>query len=556
MVIYSILKIAGSLGLFLYGMKVMSDGIQKTAGDGLHKILNYMTINRFAAVLTGFAVTTIVQSSSATTVMVVSFVNAGLLNLTQAIGVIMGANIGTTVTGWIVALIGFKFSITAIALPAIGLGLPLVFSKKLGKQDLGEVLIGFGILFLGLDFLKNSVPDIKNHPEYLEFLTNFTNLGVFSYIIFVAIGALLTIIIQSSSASMAITLTMAYSGWIDYSTASAVIIGSNIGTTVTAYLASIGTNTNAKRASRAHILFNIAGAVLILIVHSPMLRLVDMIIPGNPETGTAIPEHLAMFHTLFNIMTTAVFVWFVPQFAKIVEKIVPDAEAGFDSKYELKYISTGIQDTAEINLVKARSEISKMAGITEEMFLNFLSIFNKPNKNLGKEVARLKEMEDFTDQMQEQITSYLIECSSEGLNEEGIRSATAMIRVVNELESIGDSCYNLILLSERRHKKRIEIEKEALDALTPINSTVSEFLAYIRTNLDSQFDAENLKEALSLEETIDAERKSLRKKSRKRIQTGSDIKSELLYLDIVKHLEHIGDYSLNIAEAIKTTHHV
>jgi phosphate:Na+ symporter len=551
MIIYTILKIAGSLGLFLYGMKVMSDGIQKTAGDGLHKILNYMTINRFAAVLTGFAVTTLIQSSSATTVMVVSFVNAGLLNLTQSIGVIMGANIGTTVTGWIVAMIGFKFSVTAIALPAIGIGLPLVFSKKLGKQDLGEVLIGFGILFLGLDFLKNSVPDIKSHPEYLEFLATFTDLGIFSYIIFVIAGALLTVIIQSSSASMAITLTMAYSGWIDYSTASAIIIGSNIGTTVTAYLAAIGTNTNAKRASRAHILFNISGAVLILIVHTPILRLVDMIIPGDPTIGTAIPEHLAMFHTLFNIMTTAVFVWFVPQIAKIVEKIVPDTDAEFETKYELKYISTGIQDTAEINLVKARSEISKMAGITEEMFQNFLNIFNAPDKKLGKEVKKLKDMEDFTDQMQEQITSYLIECSSEGLNEYGIKSATAMIRVVNELESIGDSCYNLILLSEKRHNKGLKIDKSALDALKPLTSTVSDFLAFIRTNLEYQFSEETLNEALALEATVDDQRKLLRKKSRKRIQTGSDIKAELLYLDLVKHLEHIGDYSLNIAEAFK-----
>ncbi|MBI9108566.1 MAG: Na/Pi cotransporter family protein [Spirochaetales bacterium] len=551
MVIYSILKIAGSLGLFLYGMKVMSDGIQKTAGDGLQKILNYMTINRFAAVFTGFAVTTLIQSSSATTVMVVSFVNAGLLTLTQSIGVIMGANIGTTVTGWIVALIGFKFSITTIALPAIGIGLPLVFSKKLGKQDLGEVLIGFGILFLGLDFLKNSVPDIKHHPEYLEFLTHFTNLGFLSYLIFVAVGALLTLVIQSSSASMAITLTMAYSGWIDYPTAAGIIIGSNIGTTVTAYLASIGANTSAKRASLAHILFNIMGAVLITIVYNPILNLVDIIIPGDPAAGTAIPEHLAMFHTLFNIMTTAVFIWFIPQFTKIVEKLIPESKDDFDKKYELKYISTGIQDTAEINLLKVKSEISKMAGITEEMFQKFLSIFSEPDKKLGAEVKKLKDMEDVTDQMQEQITAYLIECSAEGLNEYGMKTSTAMIRVVNELESIGDSCYNLILLSERRHNKGIAIEKTALDALDPMTKTVSDFLAFIRTSIGHRFSEEDLAKAIKFEAKVDQERKSLRKKSQKRIQKGSDVKSELLYLDIVKHLEHIGDYSLNIAEAFK-----
>ena len=551
MVIYSILKIAGSLGLFLYGMKVMSDGIQKTAGDGLQKILNYMTMNRFAAVITGFAVTALIQSSSATTVMVVSFVNAGLLNLTQAIGVIMGANIGTTVTGWIVALIGFKFSITTIALPAIGIGLPLVFSKKLGKQDLGEALIGFGILFLGLDFLKNSVPDIKQHPEYLEFLSHFADLGILSYLIFVVVGALLTVIIQSSSASMAITLTMAYSGWIDYSTASAVIIGSNIGTTITAYLASIGTNTNAKRASRAHILFNIAGALLVLAVHSPLLKLVDIIVPGNPLAGTGIPEHLAMFHTLFNLFTTGIFMWFVPQFAAIVERIVPESEDEFEKKYELKYISTGIQDTAELNLMKAKSEISKMAGITEDMFERYQTIFSSPDKNMGKEVKKLKEIEDFTDQMQEQITSYLIECSSEGLNEFGMKTSTAMIRVVNELESIGDSCYNLIILAERRHKKNIEINDAGLKALAPITKTVSDFLGFIRGSLDSPFTEEDLQKAIKLEIKVDKQRKSLKKDARKRIQKGSNVKSELLYLDIVKHIEHIGDYSLNIAESLK-----
>ncbi len=551
MIIYAILKIAGSLGLFLYGMKAMSDGIQKTAGDGLQKVLNYMTINRFAAALTGFVVTALVQSSSATTVMVVSFVNAGLLSLTQAIGVIMGANIGTTVTGWIVALIGFKFSIVTIALPAIGLGLPLIFSKRLGKQDLGEVLIGFGILFLGLDFLKDSVPDIKSHPEYLEFLARFADWGFLSFLVFVAVGTLLTVIIQSSSASMAITLTMAYSGWIDYHTAAAVIIGSNIGTTITAYLAAIGTNTNAKRASRAHILFNIFGAILISIVYAPFLKLVDMIVPGDPTMGAGIPEHLAMFHTLFNIANTALFIWFIPQFARIVEKLVPETKDDFDLKYEFKYISTGIQDTAEINLMRAKSEISKMAGINREMFSIFLSIFGKPDKKLGKEVRKLKDMEDFTDQMQEHITAYLIECASEGLNEDGMRTSTGMIRIVNELESIGDSCYNLILLSERRYNKELPIPKEALDALKPMSGTVTEFLEFITTKVDHSFTDVEMEQANKLETRVDEQRRSLRKKSRKRLQTGSDVKAELLYLDVVKHLEHIGDYALNIAEALR-----
>ena len=551
MVIYSILKIMGSLGLFLYGMKIMSDGIQRTAGESLQKVLNFMTINRVAAVATGFAVTAIVQSSSATTVMVVSFVNAGLLSLQQAIGVIMGANIGTTVTGWIVALIGFKFSITAVALPAIGIGLPLVFSKKLNKQDLGEVLIGFGILFLGLNFLKDSVPDIKHHPEYLEFLRHFADLGFLSYVIFIIVGALITIVIQSSSASMAITLTMAYSGWVDYQTAAALIIGSNIGTTVTAYLASIGTNTGAKRASRAHILFNLAGAVIILILYTPFMRLVDMLIPGNPMAGEAIPEHLAMFHTLFNIANTLIFIWFIPQYARIVEKIVPETREDFDLKYTFKYISTGIQDTAEINLLRAYTEVSKMAGITDEMFSRFMKVFKKPDSKMGKDVKKIKDMEEFTDQMQEQLSSFLIECSGEGLNESGAKSVAILLRIINELESIGDSCFNLILLAERRYRKKLEFGDKAVESLSPMTATVSEFLRFIRDSINREFTGRELDTALKFEEKVDKQRRILRRESRKRMQKGSDVKAELIYLELVKHIEHIGDYSLNIAEALK-----
>ena len=264
-IITMILKLMGALGVFLYGMRVMSEGLQKSAGTKLKSILDFMTQNRVFAVLTGFIITAFVQSSSATTVMVVSFVNAGLLELAQAIGVIMGANIGTTVTTWIVSLIGFKFKITAIALPVIGIGLPLIFSKVQKRKDFGEVLVGFGLLFLGLMFLKQSVPDIKTHPQALSFIQNFTDLPFFlSTIIFVILGTILTIVVQSSSAAMAITVTMAAFGWINFPTAAAIVLGENIGTTITAYLASIGTSVNARRAARAHFLFNIFGVIWML----------------------------------------------------------------------------------------------------------------------------------------------------------------------------------------------------------------------------------------------------------------------------------------------------
>jgi phosphate:Na+ symporter len=258
-----------------------------------------------------------------------------------------------------------------------------------------------------------------------------------------------------------------------------------------------------------------------------------------------------MFHTLFNIFNTAVFIWFIPQFAKIVTRLVPEAKDDFGIKYELKYISTGIQDTAELNLMRSKTEISKMAGVTEEMFEQFVNIFSKPDMKLGKDVNKLKEMEDYTDQMQEHISAFLIDCISEGLNESGMRTATSMLRIVNELESIGDSCYNLILISERRYNKKLVFPRAAVESLEPIFSTVTDFLNFIKMSLNRQFSEEDLQEAIKFESKVDSQRKTLSKKARKRIQTGSDVKAELLYLDVVKHIEHIGDYSLNIAEALK-----
>ena len=271
------LNILGSLGIFLFGMKVMSEGIQKTAGNRLRSILAYMTQNRFTGVITGFITTCLVQSSSATTVMVISFVNAGLLTLTESIGIIMGANIGTTITGWMVAILGFKFKITTIALPSIGIGLPLIFSKVIKRKNLGEIFVGFGLLFLGLKFLKESVPDIKNNPEVLEFLKSYTDLGMVSVLIFVVVGVFLTIIVQSSSAAMTITITMAFKGWIDFPTAAALVLGENIGTTITAYLASLGGNYHAKRASRAHMIFNLLGVTWMLISFSIFVLAFDQI---------------------------------------------------------------------------------------------------------------------------------------------------------------------------------------------------------------------------------------------------------------------------------------
>ena len=544
-VLVTILEVVGSLGLFLYGMKVMSDGIQKAAGDGLQSILNHITSNRFVAVFTGFAITAIIQSSSATTVMVVSFVNAGLLSLTQSIGVIMGANIGTTITGWIVSIIGFKFKIAELALPLIGIGLPMFFSKNKKRKNWGEFMIGFGLLFIGLGYLKKAVP--SDNQALIDFITPYTGLGFGSVALFVLFGAMITIIVHSSSASMAIVLTMAASNLIGLEVAAAMIMGGNIGTTIDAYLASIGATVNAKRAARVHLLFNIFGVIVILVVFQPFINLVKWVVPGNEITTT-----LAMFHTIFNITNTAVFIGFVPHIAKFIEKMVPEKESGTDNNvYKLEYITSTIQDTPELNLVKAQKEIVHMTELVENMFSKYLTIFQNPDKKMGDEVEQLRQMEDYSDQMQEQITSFLLECTKENLNEDGRNNATAMIRIVSELESIGDSCFSLIMLSEKKYNKDIPLHDNAIIEIMTYSELVNEFLQFIKDHINEHLSQKNFNKAHELEDKIDDYRNKLRKEARNQIADGADVKGELLYIDIVRHIERMGDYCLNIAQSLR-----
>jgi len=550
--VYQVLLVIGSLGLFLFGMRTMSDGIQKAAGERLQSVLNFMTGNRVAAILTGFAITAIVQSSSATTVMVVSFVNAGLLQLTQSIGVIMGANIGTTITGWIVAILGFKVSMSAAALPAIGIGFVLMMVKKLNKEHFGEFLVGFGLLFMGLDFLKNSVPDISRHPELLQALGNLTGHGLASYFLFIIVGTLLTIIVQSSSAAMAITLTMAYAGWIDYPTAAAIVLGENIGTTVTAYLASLGTTVNARRASRAHTLFNIFGVLWMTPLFALFLNLVNTIVPGDIyAVGGAklLPAHLAMFHTLFNIVNTFICSFFVPQFAKLVTMLVPDEEKA-PGPYKLKYIRATLQDTPELYLLTVKRELSNMADIIADMFTRFWDIFSHPEKPMQDEIETQKRMEDLTDEMQEEITKFLSQCSMDNMNHVSAQNVYSMMRITNELESIGDSCYNLMILADRRNKQKIEIDILAVEKLLPYVDLVNQFIRFIRSHLNEHVTSENMAVAVKLEDSINKMRNILKQSASKRLQNGANVRSELLYIDIVRHVEQIGDHCLNIVQSL------
>jgi len=535
-------------------MKVMSEGIQKTAGSRLRNILAYMTQNRFAGVLTGFLTTCLVQSSSATTVMVVSFVNAGLLTLVQSIGIIMGANIGTTITGWLVAILGFKFKIATIALPAIGIGLPLIFSKITKRKNLGEIFVGFGLLFLGLKFLKESVPNIKDNPEVLAFLASYTDLGILSVLIFIIVGVILTITVQSSSAAMTITITMAFKGWIDFPTAAALVLGENIGTTITAYLASLGGNYHAKRTARAHMIFNVFGVVWMLISFSFFILFIDYIVPGDSSDPNNIPVHLSMFHTVFNIMNVFLLIWFVPQIASIVQKMVKPPIEEEEQDYKLEYFSTGVQPVPEIAIIEAKKEVIKMSDLMIQMLILFYKTFTS-EKDTFKYLEKAKKMELKSDQMQEEISIYLAECTKHELSFESSRAAAAMMRIVNELESVGDSTLNLFLQIDR-FKDDLKLSDEIKVEVSEMYNEVMEFVewnnSFIIKDIESM-NQEDLDKSIKYERKIDDFRNRLIESSRQRISKGAVPKVELLFMDIIKHLEHIGDYSLNISQALEQT---
>ena len=555
------LNVLGSLGVFLFGMKVMSEGIQKVAGNRLRSILSYMTQNRVAGVFTGFMTTCMVQSSSATTVMVVSFVNAGLLTLVQSIGVVMGANIGTTLTGWLVSILGFKFKIANIALPAIGIGLPLIFSKLTKRKNIGEIFVGFGLLFLGLKFLKSSVPNIKDNPEILQFLSNYTDLGIISLFIFIGVGVILTIVVQSSSAAMTITITMAYSGWIDYPTACALVLGENIGTTITAYVASINGNYHAKRAARAHMIINLIGVVWMVIAFKYFIQFIDSIVPEavpygidtyaiSPEFFQNIPIHLSLFHTLFNIINVVVLIWFVPQIASLVKKMVKPTDEESNQEYKLEYFSTNVQPTPEISLLEAKKEVAYMSTIINEFIAAAIDTIKRGKENYSIDSARKQEV--LTDQMQVEISNYLSECSKHELSVQSSKDASDMIRIVNELESIGDSIFNLFLIIEKIDKTSLTDEMK--NQISDLYSVVNAFLIWNHefiTNDMKQMSSDDLNKSIRYENKIDDMRNNFIGLSGDRLSKDSNSKSELLFIDVIKHLEHIGDFALNISQALE-----
>ena len=561
------LQILGALGVFLFGMKVMSEGVQKFAGARMRAALASITGNRFKGVLTGIFTTSLVQSSSATTVLVVSFVNVGLLSLTESIGVIMGANLGTTVTAWIVATIG-KFSLTGIAVPIVGIGFPIYFIGKGKWKSAGEFIVGFGLLFLGLSLLKEAVPDLKSgianeqDASAVESIRYWIGLiggkGYLSYVFFMIGGIILTLIVQSSSAAMAITITCAINGWFSedafesFRISAAVVLGENIGTTVTAWLASLGANTEAKRAARAHFLFNVIGTVWMLIVFIPFAGMVWEIAQHLPDSlksakkefaSSEVAFATAIFHTTFNLINIGVLVWFVPQIASAVRKWVPSEKdnKGRDTA-RLRYISQKFVDLGELNIVEAEGAIRKMSKHSQEMFRGFRKAFDSPSTDLSSKISSLKKMEEEADLMMQDITEYLVQCSARDLTPQHAGNIAAMIRIVAELEESTDCTYRLIKLIERKYNKGHDFTDHQTKRVREIADVVGQSLSAVDNYLLQAVPADVISSVKSLEDQTDNMRKSFNKEAIKRMAEG-DIRIEMLYTDINNQLESLANHS-------------
>lgn len=591
---FDFLTLVGALGMFLYGMKVMSEGLQKVAGDKLRSILSVMTTNRFTGVLTGILITALIQSSSATTVMVVSFVNAGLLTLTQSISVIMGANVGTTVTAWIISLFGFKVDISAFSLPIIALCIPLIFSGKSKRKSWGEFLMGFAFLFMGLSYLKSSVPDLQSNPEILSFLQNYTSMGYPSLFIFLLLGTILTIIVQSSSATVAITLIMCTQGWIPFEMAAAMVLGENIGTTITANIAAISANVSARRAAIAHLMFNVFGVCWVMILFYPFTSMVSWIVtnygPGDPNemmrflstldpqtislitSGAELPDPhlqamqnqlltlqvsvsygLSLFHTIFNIANVCIMVWFVKFYVYVCSVLVKPKNVSEEEEFQLKYISSGMLSTSELSLMQAKKEIAVFGDRTRRMFGMVKDLFYEKNEdNFLKIYSRIEKYENISDRMEIEIANYLTFVAEGRLSSEGKEETRIMLRTVTEIESIADSCNNLARSIKRRNEFKSEFTDEQ-------NHNIDQMFALVEKALDrmnkilhmSEPTHDAINPSYNIENEINNYRNQLKNHNLEDVNNKKyHYQDGVYYMDLVSESEKLGDYVLNVVQAV------
>lgn len=600
---YSILDflgLLGAVGLFLYGMKVMSEGLQKAAGDRLRNILSAMTRNRFTGTVTGFFITALIQSSSASTVMVVSFVNAGLMTLAQSMAVIMGANVGTTFTAWIIALFGFKVDISAFALPLIGLAVPLLFSKKSKTKSIGEFTIGFAFLFMGLDMISKYVPDLQSNPEMFAFLQRYASMGFGSVLIFCLVGVVVTMIIQSSAAMFAITLIMCSKGWITFDLACALVLGSNIGTTVTPLLASMSGNVAAKRTAMGHLLFNLLGTLWTLAVFFPFVDLNSWITEeigqgdpaglynyvsnlqatdpgmynqvmaaGLPTDDGVVLHHrsviaqmqvsvsfgLSIFHTVFNLINLSIMIWLTNVYVKIVEILVPAKHSG-DDEFQLKFISAGILSASELNISQAEKEMHVFAERVGRMLPMARDLVHTKagSDDFNRTYSRLEKYEEISDRMELEIANYLNRCAEGRLSNESKRRLTAMLSIDSEIESIADAMLGVGKILLRKQESGVHFNDEIYSNIDLMFGYVEKSVVgmlKVLSNLEN-VDEHDIIACYNREREINNLRNQLRTANVANINGRHyEYQSGIYYMDIISTLEKAGDFIINVVDTIR-----
>ena len=567
--ILQIFTLLGALGMFLYGMNLMSSGLQKAAGDKLRSFLSAMTSNPAKGVLTGLGVTTVIQSSSATTVMVVSFVNAGLLTLAQAISVIMGANIGTTVTAWLVAWLGFKADISILAVPMMLFGFLFSNSKKNQRQNIGELIVGFSLLFLGLSFMKNSVPDLRETPQVLEFVTTWASHGFGSVLLFLAFGTVLTLVLQSSSATMAITLIMLSMGWIPFHMACAMVLGENIGTTITANIAASVGNTQAKRAAMSHTIFNVFGVIWALILFKPFTALVGKIIElfglpnpaaegfavveGSVDTSTAALYGLSMLHTLFNTINTLILIWFIKLIEKAVVWIIKPKNQDKEP-FRLKYISAGPLATPELAAEQAFDEIIHFANISRNGLGYAKQAISADAKHFDELREKLVKYEEISDRIEYEIAAFLNGVSAGDISEATSMKIKAMYKIIGELESLGDSGEAISRMLSRRNEHKKTFSAETIDNINLMLEKVDSAYEVMIANLNAAHEGtlSSIANAYHAEEQINVLRNELREAEIEALEDNDkNYQTSVYYIDIINELEHMGDYMINISQSLE-----
>ena len=563
MTVYLFLKLLGCLALLMYGMKMMSESLQKLSGGHLRSIMGTMTKNRFTGLLTGVFVTAAVQSSTATTVMTVSFVNAGLLTLAQAISVIMGANIGTTVTAWIMSIFGFQINMSNVVFPLFALAIVMIFQKKAGGKSFGEFIFGFSFMFLGLATLRENAIEmnIPGNESVINFFASTGQWGIWTTLLYLLVGSILTMCVQSSAAIMAITLILCSSGVLPIHQGIALVLGENIGTTVTSNIAALSASTNARRAALAHMVFNVFGVIWVLIVFRPLVNLVCKLVGFDPDFHPTDPEDIAdaqvkvtyalsAFHTAFNVCNVLILIWFIKPIERFVCHIIKQKEE--DEEGKLKFISGGLLSTAELSIYEAQKEISLFASRTNRMF-NFIPtlLFDTKNEeDFSKLYSRIEKYEQISDHMEIEIANYLNKVTEGRLSPESKTQIRYMLREVGELESIGDSCYNLARTINQKHTKNEHFTDEQKVHIRHMFELCNKALDHMQKVLDDDQNLVDANESLNIENEINNYRTQLKESNINDINEHMyNYQAGIQYMDIITECEKLGDYVINVVEA-------